>query len=90
MSDRAAADAGVTEHLPPGESFAVWQLAKLLHCHRTHLVHLIESGELVAFDLRAKSASRSTMRVPRDSIVEFLQKRQVIAATTGKKHGRKT
>jgi excisionase family DNA binding protein len=84
----------VSEYLPPGETFAVWQLAKMLNCHRSHLVHLIEAGEIVAFDLRGKKASRSTMRVPRNSIVEFLEKRQVIAAATklgrrGDKHARK-
>jgi len=69
--------------LPQGESFAVWHLAKLLGCHRSHLVHLIEQGELQAFDLRGKCSSRSTMRVPRTEVISFLQKRQV-ATITGK------
>ncbi len=84
-SNPAKRDAGL---LPPGETFAVWQLAKLLWCHRNHLVHLIEEGELVAFDLRGKGSTRSTLRVPRGSIVSFLEKRQVIAIAE-KKHSRK-
>jgi hypothetical protein len=78
----------VTEHLPAGESFPVWRLAQLFHIHRTHLTNLIEQGELVAFDLRGKNSSRSCVRVPRNSLVEFLAKRQILAAA-GKKHARK-
>lgn len=52
-SNPAKRDAGL---LPPGETFAVWQLAKLLWCHRNHLVHLIEEGELVALICAAKAA----------------------------------
>jgi len=78
----------VTEHLPAGESFPVWQLAQMFHVHRTHLTNLIEQGELVAFDLRGKASSRSCVRVPRTSLVEFLARRQIVAAAT-KRHPRK-
>jgi hypothetical protein len=40
--------------------FPIWQVARLLNVHRTHLVHLSEQGEIgCAFDLRGKNASRS-------------------------------
>jgi len=71
----------VTEHhLPAGESFPIWQLAQWFHVDRMHLVHLIESGEILAFDLRGKSSSRSCIRVPRDALIDFLQRRQIAAA----------
>jgi len=47
---------------------------------------LIETGAIgCAFDLRAKNASRSCMRILRGAVLEFLAERQ-IAATTAKKH----
>jgi Helix-turn-helix domain len=76
MSEQPAADM-----LPAGESFPVWQLARLFHVDRQHLVNLIESGEIkVAIDLRGKTSSRSCIRVPRNSLIEFLQSRKVIAS----------
>jgi hypothetical protein len=57
----------------------VWQLAKILCCHRQHLVNLCESGAIkVAIDIRGKGSSRSTIRVPRAAVLEFLESRQVI------------
>jgi hypothetical protein len=77
----------VTEHLPAGESFPVWQLAQLFHVNRQHLINLIESGEIkIAFDFRGKSSSKSCIRVPRDSLIAFLEKRQVIAVTRKRKN----
>jgi hypothetical protein len=67
----------VTEHLPAGESFPVWKLAQLFHVSDQHLVNLIEEGEITAFDLRGKTSSRSCVRVPRNALIEFLQRRQV-------------
>jgi hypothetical protein len=79
----------VTEHLPAGESFPVWQLAQMFHVDRKHLINLIESGEIkVAFDLRGKASSQSCIRVPRNSLLEFLEKRQVIVPAP-KRHSRK-
>jgi len=78
----------VTEHLPAGESFPVWQLAQMFHVSKLHLSNLIEQGELAAFDLRGKASSRSCVRVPRNSLVEFLAKRQIVAAAS-KRHSRK-
>jgi hypothetical protein len=74
--------------LPQGESFPVWKLAQMFHIDRKHLANLIEQGELVAFDLRGKSSSQSCLRVPRNSLIEFLAKRQILASV-GKKHTRK-
>jgi hypothetical protein len=62
--------------LPPGDAFAVWQLAKVLGCNRSHVSALVESGEVDAFHLRGKGANRSIIRVPRAALIEFLEKRQ--------------
>ena len=66
----------VTDCLPPGESFPVHVLARALHVTRNHVVNLIDCGELkCAVDLRSPGASRSTIRVPRVAVVEFLEAR---------------
>lgn len=63
--------------LPNFQFFPVWLLAKTWHCHRTHVVNLIEAGELkVPVDLRGANSSKSMWRVPRASIIEFLNKRK--------------
>jgi hypothetical protein len=52
---------------------------------------LSEQGDLVAFDLRGVNSNRACVRIPRASVVSFLEARQ-IEATTGKrgdKHARK-
>ena len=42
----------------------------------------IESGELQgAIDLRGKNSSRSCVRIPRESVISFLEARQIIATT---------
>jgi hypothetical protein len=62
-------------HLPPGESFPVRQLAKLLGCNHQRITELIEEGALDAFDLRVPGASRAWIRIPRASVIAFLEKR---------------
>jgi len=84
--EQAATDADL---LPAGESIAVYQLARHWHCDRGHIIHLVESGAIRAFDLRGEGSSRSTLRIPRAALVEFLEKRQVIVPPSRDKHGRK-
>jgi len=59
--------------------FAIWQLSKVLRCNRQHIVDLVEQGELVAFDLRGANSSRSCVRVPRASVIAFLEARQNVS-----------
>lgn len=67
-----------TAFLPADNSFPVHLLAKLLNVHRTHIVHLIETGELrCAVDLRSSQSSRSCIRVSRVAILEFLEAREI-------------
>jgi Helix-turn-helix domain len=75
----------VSEYLPPGESFPVHLLARVLHIHRTHLINLIDAGEIqCAVDLRGHGSSRSTIRVPRAAVIEFLEKRRIVIIPDGK------
>lgn len=77
----------VTEYLPVGESFPVHLLARVLHVHRKHVIHLIDCGELkCAIDLRSPGASRSTIRVPRAAVLEFLESRRIIVAPSDRAH----
>jgi hypothetical protein len=69
----------IEARLPAGQCFPVWQLAKLLGCHRQHIINLVEQGDLVAFDLRGPGSSRATLRIPRNSMIAFLEARQIIA-----------
>jgi hypothetical protein len=69
----------VTEYLPAGESFPVHLLARVLHVDRKHVIHLIDSGEIkCAVDLRGPGSSRSTIRVSRAAVIEFLESRKII------------
>lgn len=72
------------EHgLPPGrEFFRLPELACLWRCHPTHIQRLIDSGELpISVDLRGPGASKSMQRVPRASVVAFLNRRKSGAPT---------
>jgi hypothetical protein len=76
----------VTEYLPAGESFPVHLLARILHVHRDHVIHLIDAGEIqCAVDLRGPGASRSTIRVPRAAVIEFLESRRILVVASPKK-----
>src|SRR6266446_5915137 len=65
------------QELPPQDFFPVWQLAKIWHCSSEHVTRLVESEELpVGVDLRNKASSKTMIRVPRKSVVEFLNRRK--------------
>ncbi len=69
------------EHgLPAGmDFFPVWWLASRWGVSKQHVINLVESGEIrVALDLRGGGASKSLIRVPRCSVLEFLKKRKAI------------
>jgi hypothetical protein len=77
------------EYLPAGESFPVHVLSRVLHVHRTHITSLIESGEIkCGFDIRGAQSSRSTIRVPRAAVVEFLERRKIVIVDP-RSHGTK-
>lgn len=71
------------EHdLPAGvESFALHWLAKRWKCSVRHLFKLVESGEFkVAIDLRGLNSSKACIRLPRQSVVDFLNRRKDLIA----------
>jgi excisionase family DNA binding protein len=69
---------GVVE-LPPGDHFPVYVLARYLHVHRQHVLNLIDSGEIkCAIDIRGAQASRSTIRIPRWAVEDFLKSRTIV------------
>jgi len=75
----------VVDCLPQGDSFPVHVLARYWHVDRKTVLMLIDSGEIkCAFDLRAPYSSRSTIRIPRWAIEEFLKTREIIVV--GKSH----
>jgi len=56
-------------------------LARYWHVDRKHVVNLIDAGEIKwAIDLRAPSSNRSTIRIPRSSVVAFLSTRVIRVA----------
>jgi excisionase family DNA binding protein len=63
--------------LPPGESLPIHVVARALSCHRNHLVNLIEAGHLEAYDLRGPHSSRSTIRITRQTLIEWLASRKI-------------
>ena len=78
----------VSAYLPEGQSFPVHLLAKVLHVTRVHVVNLIDAGEIkCAVDLRGPGASRSTIRVPRAAVLEFLESRRIVVVSDEKRNG---
>jgi hypothetical protein len=72
----------VSEYLPPGDNFPVYLLARFLHVHRQHVLNLIDCGEIkCAIDIRSPHASRSTIRVPRWAVEEFLKSREIVVVS---------
>src|SRR5262249_32124695 len=65
--------------LPEGQMFAIWQLSKVLRCKRQHIVDLVETSQLVALYLPGANNSRSCVRVPRASVIVFLEARQNVS-----------
>ena len=69
--------------MPEGENIPVHVLARFLHVTRNHVINLIDSGEIkCAVDIRGASASRSTIRVPRWAVEDFLRSREIIIVRT--------
>ena len=65
--------------LPAGDNFPVHVLARYWHVDRKHIINLIDSGEIrCAIDIRGAASSRSTIRIPRWAVVEFLKNREII------------
>jgi hypothetical protein len=80
-SAQAEFDIDFDDELPRWEFFPVYWLAKRWHATSQHVFNLIESGELeVGVDLRNKASSRTMIRVPRKSVVRFLNKRKNLQA----------
>jgi Helix-turn-helix domain len=57
----------------PGQWWPLWKLAALLKVRREKLIELIDEGELVAYDLRGKDASRATIRIPPSAVIAWLE-----------------
>ncbi len=65
------------QELPEWNFFPVHWLAKEWHCSGKHICNLIDTDELkIGIDLRGLKSSRAMIRVPRKSLVEFLNARQ--------------
>jgi hypothetical protein len=77
-------------HLPPGESFPIHTLARVLSCTRQHLINLVETGEIkCAIDLRGAGSSHSCIRITRAAALEFIESRRIeIAAIPDRLDGR--
>lgn len=74
-------DIDFNDELPPWDFFPVWWLAERWHCDTEHIVHLIDSGELpLGVDLRNKGSSKTMIRIPRKSVVHFLNLRKDLEA----------
>ena len=66
-----------THILPTGrEFFSLREVAEMWSCHGTHVMRLIECGALAAaVDLRLPGTSKAMVRIPRATLIEFLEKR---------------
>ena len=66
-----------THILPAGrEFFRISEVAEIWSCHGTHVMRLIECGALAAaVDLRLPGTSKAMVRIPRATLIEFLEKR---------------
>ena len=66
-----------THILPSGrEFFCLSEVAEMWSCHGIHVTRLIESGALAAaVDLRLPGTSKAMLRIPRASLIGFMEKR---------------
>jgi excisionase family DNA binding protein len=66
--------------LPKGVAFlTIRQLAVSLGVSRQHVMNLIEKGDLEAgADVSVTGSTRSSLRIPRASVIRFLNSRRVI------------
>ena len=70
--------------LPAGGALPINVIARAVGLHRSRILSLIESGELEgAIDIRTPGSCRSTIRVPRQAVIEFLEGRKVVATSGG-------
>lgn len=61
--------------LPAGiESFTVRKMAALFGTSHQHWINQIECGKLRAVDLRSPGAMKSMYRIPRASLIDYLDK----------------
>jgi len=72
--------------LPPGELLPIHVIARALNCNRSVLFNHIDSGELIAYDVRNAGSSRFCIRIERQSLLEWIKKRQ---GTIGKHVGKR-
>jgi hypothetical protein len=69
------------KELPPWNFFPIAWCANEWHCSPEHIVNLIETGELpVGVDLRGHKSSKMMIRIPRKSLVAFLNHRKNLEA----------
>jgi hypothetical protein len=63
--------------LPPArQSFPLHELAEIFLCSVQHLSNLIEEGELIVPEESIdQTKSRSTIQIPRASVLDFLRRR---------------
>lgn len=64
--------------LPPKINFfSVAMLAKILNVSKQHIYRLVDTGAFkISADLRVAKSLRPLLRIPRESIVAFLNKRR--------------
>jgi len=66
-------------HLPAGmETFTIRFLSLWFRSSKQHWINLIESGHIAAVDLSTPGKSKSMMRVPRASLVKFLNDKKTL------------
>ena len=62
--------------VPPDKFMRVTHFAKWLECSTHHILNLIRSGEIqVPQELQKSAPSGAAMRIPRESILKFLEAR---------------
>lgn len=65
------------DELPDWDGFPLFWLAKRWHTTTQHLFNLIDTKQIKCpVDLRNKASSRAMIRVPRKSVIAFLNSRK--------------
>ena len=64
--------------IPAKPSLRPDETARMLGCSEVHIRHLIEEGTLAAVDIRSAICRKPSLRISRQSLVEFIQKRKTV------------
>lgn len=67
-----------TLRIPDKSTLRPDEVAKILGCSDKHVMHGIEEGSFAAVDIKSAGCQKSSLRIVRESLLEYVMKRKTI------------